>query len=110
MPRARAITPSASAIAAGSLVSNASVKQYAQCSAVVRYFAGSNGYVLTAIFLVLQLLVQLDSPRDVALLRPLVPAAQQHNDLLAVLRQIHAVAGTKVDAQFTHTSGDRLHV
>ena len=43
-----------------------------------------------------------DGAFDVAFLRILVAAAEQHDDHATLPREIHAVSGADVDAQFAH--------
>ena len=64
--------------------------------------------MLPLILLVLP--VQLFCLLDVVLLRGLVPADQEEDDLASALSEIQTIARTVVDAQLVHTASDRLVV
>jgi hypothetical protein len=56
------------------------------------------------------LLRQFKSTRDVAILLPLVAAAEQDDNRVAAADEIHPIARAVVDPHFRHTAAHRLHV
>src|ERR1700722_12418207 len=110
MPLALAAMPIGLVMKVGSLVSNASFKNSATSSAVVRYSAGSKALVLVfAIFTLLQACGQLLGLFDVAGLSRLVAAKQRYVGAVVGL-VVNPVPGPVGDPQFADPFADRRDV
>src|SRR6187549_3894559 len=109
MPRALATLPTAARNTSGFSSSSAAVRYSAINSSLSRKALGSNLVTLT-IAVVLKFLGQLLRPCDVPALTGLRASAQEYQDHLFLLHEIHAIAGTGVDTHLTDARADGLAV
>src|SRR5215831_2559240 len=107
IPRARATSPRAAAISAGSPSSKAASRHSLTSSAVFRCSVGSQGSVSRAISVFLR---QLLGAPDVAVLRALIATAEQHDRLRPAVYQIDAVSGSIIYPQLRNTGPNRRYV
>src|SRR5215471_8886365 len=107
IPRARATSPRAAAIRLGSPSSKAAARYSLTSSGVFSCSAGSQGSVSRAISV---FLCQLLGVPDVTVLRALVAAAEQYDNVRAAVYEVDAVSGSVVDPQLRNARPNGTHV
>src|SRR6516162_2895157 len=107
IPRARATSPKAAAISAGSPSSKAASRYSLTSSAVFRCSIGSQGSVSRAIPVFLS---QLFGAPDVPVLRALIATAERHDSLRPAVYLVDAVSRSMIDPQLRNTGPNGTHV